>query len=371
MVDIYPEIERPTLVVDRERTKRNIAAMAGKAVSNGVRFRPHFKTHQSAVIGEWFREVGVESITVSSVDMATYFAANGWGDITIAFPVNIRQIKAINTLSKQISLNVLVESVAAVAGLRSWLDYEVGVWLKVDTGYCRTGIPWDDKEALLAVAGAVMRAGQLRLVGLLSHAGHTYKAGSAERVVEAFEESIERLIRARTSLGGPYQQLLLSVGDTPGCSLAPGFTGVDEVRPGNFVFYDLAQLSFGSCSEKQISVALACPVVAKHPSRKQIVIHGGAVHLSLDRLTTDGGKTVFGGVALPDAGGWTDMFEDSYVKSLSQEHGIVQAESALFETVDIGDLLMVIPVHSCLAADLMGSYLTLDRERIEMMSQSV
>ena len=63
-------IEKPTLVLDKQITFRNIEKMATKARNSGVRLRPHFKTHRSAAIGEWFRGFGVEAITVSSVDMA-------------------------------------------------------------------------------------------------------------------------------------------------------------------------------------------------------------------------------------------------------------------------------------------------------------
>jgi len=75
-------------------------------------------------------------------------------------------------------------------------------------------------------------------------------------------------------------------------------------------------------------------------------------------------------VAMPKIGGWTGMFENSYVVSLSQEHGIVQAGPELFDGVEVGDLLMIIPVHSCLTADLMAGYLTLDGDRIKMMPRS-
>ena len=72
--------------------------MAYRVRQNQVRFRPHFKTHQSAAIGEWFRAEGVAAITTSSVEMATYFAEQGWNDITIAFPANVREIDQINRL---------------------------------------------------------------------------------------------------------------------------------------------------------------------------------------------------------------------------------------------------------------------------------
>ena len=74
--------------------------MAGKAHANRLVFRPHFKTHQSHLIGQWFREEGVTKITASSLSMAAYFAEDGWDDITVAFPVNIREMDTINELAR-------------------------------------------------------------------------------------------------------------------------------------------------------------------------------------------------------------------------------------------------------------------------------
>ena len=62
---MYKDIVKPTMLLDERRVRANIARMAQRARDNGVRFRPHFKTHQSAQIGAWFREEGVTAITVS------------------------------------------------------------------------------------------------------------------------------------------------------------------------------------------------------------------------------------------------------------------------------------------------------------------
>ena len=85
-------IQTPTLILNEEQAKKNLMVMGKKASTQNIRFRPHFKTHQSAQIGEWFRDAGVTQITVSSAAMAEYFIENGWKDILIAFPVNIREI---------------------------------------------------------------------------------------------------------------------------------------------------------------------------------------------------------------------------------------------------------------------------------------
>jgi D-serine deaminase-like pyridoxal phosphate-dependent protein len=114
---MMPMYTKPTLVLDEDRARRNIERMAARAAGFGVRFRPHFKTHQSRHIGRIFREFGVEAITVSSVSMASYFAADGWADILIAFPFNILESAEIGRLSSGCSLGLLAESPAGLAAL--------------------------------------------------------------------------------------------------------------------------------------------------------------------------------------------------------------------------------------------------------------
>ena len=134
------EIIRPTLVIDKEICLRNIERMTQKAAKHKLKFRPHFKTHQSAKIGEWFKLYGVGAITVSSVQMAEYFATNGWKDITLAFPVNILEIENINRLAASIKLNILVENREAAKILTKKILHPIGIYIKIDTGAHRTGI---------------------------------------------------------------------------------------------------------------------------------------------------------------------------------------------------------------------------------------
>jgi D-serine deaminase-like pyridoxal phosphate-dependent protein len=166
-------IIRPTLVLDKEVCLRNIERMAKKAADHKMRFRPHFKTHQSAKIGEWFRDFGVESITVSSVQMAEYFAANGWDDITIAFTLNILEIDNINRLAAKIKLNVLVENTEAAEYLVDNAEHPLGVYVKIDTGNNRTGIESSNTSLIAAVIGKITKNDKLKFKGFLTHTGHT------------------------------------------------------------------------------------------------------------------------------------------------------------------------------------------------------
>ncbi len=361
-------IFRPTLLLDRKRTIANIQRMAAKAANSQVRFRPHFKTHQSAQIGEWFRECGVASITVSSVEMARYFAQQGWRDITIAFPVNILEIEAINKLAASIHLSLLVESEEVVAFLDRNLQHQVGVWLKIDVGYHRTGVSWDQFDEVIALARLIGRSKRMAFKGLLTHAGHAYRARSAAEVRNIYHDMVQKLQQLQQKLiEKGFSGTQISIGDTPCCSVMDDFSGVNEIRPGNFVFYDVMQLTIGSCTEQDIAVAVACPVVAKHRERNEIVIYGGAVHLSKEFIVDENNTKIFGYVAPLEERGWGAMIPHTYVSALSQEHGIIKTDPKFIDQVHIGDLLAILPVHSCLTVHLLRSYLTLEGEIISTM----
>ncbi|MDZ7660292.1 hypothetical protein [Fodinibius sp.] len=102
------KLTSPTLLLDNDICKVNIKRMAEKANRHNLRFKPHMKTHQSIRVGNWFKDVGVSAITVSSIDMAKYFAEDGWQDITIAFPCNIGRVQELNELAQNISLTLLI-----------------------------------------------------------------------------------------------------------------------------------------------------------------------------------------------------------------------------------------------------------------------
>ena len=360
----FDPINSPTLVLDKKRCLENIQHMVEKTRISRVHFRPHFKTHQSAVIGGWFRPPGVDAITVSSVAMAKYFADHGWKDITIAFPVNLREIQNINHLAKKIHLELLVESPESIRFLAEKLEAPVGLWLKADVGAHRTGIPVNDHDKFLALAKETNHPRPLILQGVLTHAGQTYHASSVEEVKQIYQDAIDQLISLNDDLHkAGFTETKISWGDTPSCALVNDLSRVDEVRPGNFVLFDYTQYQIGSCREEDIASAVACPIVALHPERNEVVIHGGAIHLSKERLEQDD-TCSYGAVALPTTIGWSEHIPGACVKSLSQEHGIVSIPQEYLAQIRIGDLLIILPVHSCLAVDQFKQYRSLDGEII-------
>ncbi len=137
----------PTLLLDREKCMRNIERMAQKAAASKLSFRPHFKTHQSAEIGNWFSDFGVSGITVSSFRMARYFAQAGWKDILVAFPFNPNELGELNELSKFARISILLDNPDTLA-LISSLEQDTPFYIDIDTGYGRTGIRSENRDEI-------------------------------------------------------------------------------------------------------------------------------------------------------------------------------------------------------------------------------
>jgi D-serine deaminase-like pyridoxal phosphate-dependent protein len=357
------EIHPPTLLLDREKCMQNIGKMAGKAAARGLALRPHCKTHQSAVIGEWMRESGIGSITVSSFRMAIYFAAAGWKDILVAFPFVPTGLCDLEELSAKARISILLDHPSATAFLKK-LSHPVDFYVDVDTGYGRTGIPAEEPASVEELLKAASLCKNLTFRGFYCHAGHSYHAQNREEKDVIHRKAMKDLARLKGEFSH-YQPIAL-YGDTPNCSIQEDFQGADVLTPGNFVLYDLMQFLAGNCSAGEIAVLMACPVAGVYPARRQVVVHGGAVHFSKESMRLDG-QEIFGLAVGREGRQWDALQGQTRITGLSQEHGIVSGPEEWIRGIRIGDLLHLYPIHSCLTVSLMKEYRTLEGERIPTM----
>jgi D-serine deaminase-like pyridoxal phosphate-dependent protein len=361
------EITKPTLLLNKTVCLRNIELMANKAVRHHVSFRPHFKTHQSTEIGNWYRQFGVSKITVSSVQMANYFADDGWDDITIAFPFNTHEVSEIETLAQKITLNLVVENSFSLEKIASAVKSPIGIFIEISTGYVRSGISSGNTARIDALLEILKNHSHLNFLGFLTHAGHTYNAKSKYEVQNIHFDAIKKMADLKSRYIEQYPELIISIGDTPSCSVSENFTGIDEIRPGNFVFYDLKQHSLGACSIDDIAARMICPVVSKQRISNEVVIYGGAIHFSKDWMTNIDGKPLYGRVVITRNNQKVLLEPNTYLVRLSQEHGVIRCTPPVYNEIKIGDFLEILPVHSCLTAHAMGRFLLNNGDYIEMM----
>lgn len=334
--------------------------MLEKAEKSNAILRPHFKTHQSAEIAEWFRSNGVEKCTVSSVSMAHYFAENGWNDITIAFPYNPLEHEKINELASKINLTILLECQESLDHVKKHISSPLDYLLKIEVGSYRAGI--DPRNEKLIASLVHQSDDRISYKGFLVHAGHTYGAKGTSNMSWIVEATKKMVLPLKAKFGG-----IISYGDTPSCSMMSSLPEYDELRPGNFVFYDWMQKNLGSCQQEDIAICLSVPVVASYPERSEIIVYGGAVHLSKDCIE-EGNTNTFGKVVMLEENGWGNEIIGN-LSRLTQEHGVIKLDKNHFNKVHIGDLLGIIPVHSCLAANLQPYYFSTKGKRIDKINR--
>jgi D-serine deaminase-like pyridoxal phosphate-dependent protein len=333
---LLEDLPTPSLLLDLDILESNIQFMQDRANTLGVRMRPHVKTHKCLEIGELQRSAGATGITVATIEEAFAFANAGFDDILWAFPMIPSRLSDVLQLSRQIEFGVAVESEATLE-LLSTTGEALSVWIEIDCGYGRSGVPYES-EILVHLAQKIIAAG-LKLKGCFTHGGHTYKADSSRQIIDWAEHTRCAMVaagdRLRTTGIEPGS---LSVGSTPEMSIVENLEGIDEARPGNYSLFDYSQIQLGSCGVERCAVTVLSTVVSANATRAKSIADCGALVLSKD-LGPD--TPPHYGRVFEDLSG-ERLHPDIRVSSVSQEHGTLTAN------YPVGTKIRILPNHSCL-----------------------
>jgi D-serine deaminase-like pyridoxal phosphate-dependent protein len=338
-------IDTPALVVDLDTLSANIDSMASRIAAKGVALRPHAKTHKSPQIARLQIDRGARGLTVATLGEAEVFAANGFDDVFIAYPLYASGSKArrLRELAGEIRLSVGVDSIDAARLLAEAAGTEgLTILIEVDSGQHRTGVRPE------AVADLALVCGELGLDvgGVFTHGGHGYRPSAAAGAADdesralglAVEHLAERGITAET----------VSAGSTP-TAVASATGSVTEERPGTYVFNDRQQLALGTASRRDVAVVVAATVVSTAVPG-QAVVDAGSKALASDRPDWLTGHGV-----VPELG-------DAPLVSLSECHGLVQLGEQ--PAPPIGSVVHVVPNHICTAVNLFDHYEVVSKGQI-------
>lgn len=325
-------LDTPALVVDYDTLVRNVDTMSAEMAGRTVALRPHAKTHKSVEIGRLQLEHGASGLTLASIGEAEVFAAAGFDDIFLAYPLYVSPEKAprLRRVAEKIRLSVGLDSPEAAEALRA-SGADVRVLIEIDSGGHRSGVRPEDALSLARLC----RDLGLDLAGLFTHGGHGYHDPSA--APQAGDDEADGLAVARDLLGKEGIVVeTLSAGSTP-TALASARSPVTEERPGTYVFNDRQQVVLGSAAEEDVAlVAVATVVSTAVPG--QLVIDAGSKTLSSDRLSFIDG---FG--LVPELGG-------AVVTAMSECHGIVKLGER--PPAPVGTVVRVVPNHVCPVVNL-------------------
>jgi D-serine deaminase-like pyridoxal phosphate-dependent protein len=323
--------DTPYLAVDVDLLDRNLAAMADAARARGLALRPHAKTHKCPEIAR--RQVALSGggLTLATVGEAEVFAAAGFDDLFLAYPIIATGERAqrLRALAGRVRLRVGVDSAEGAALLAKAVP-GLDVLVEVDSGHHRSGAAPGQAGEVAAAA----RAAGLAVAGVFTFPGHGY--GPGERGRAAADESAALTAAADALRVRDIDPVIRSGGSTPTAALADADV-LTELRPGVYVFSDAQQAELGSSALDDVALTAVATVVSRAPGR--VVLDAGSKVLGADRpaWTTGYGR-------LPDC-------PDARVVALSEHHATVTFPDGITVPA-VGETVRVAPNHVCTAVNL-------------------
>jgi D-serine deaminase-like pyridoxal phosphate-dependent protein len=339
---------------------QNLQRMQAAATARGLRLRPHAKTHKSLVLAQRQIAEGAVGICCAKLGEAEIMAAGGVEDIRLPYPLNPVNADRVVDLLERSRISFIVDDLDVAAGWSAAMAAarrSVDVLVKVDVGFHRCGIDPDAANAVDFIVRVAEMPG-LRFRGLLSHAGHGYGATS-EAEVEATarsEATMMTTLADRVRESG-VEVAEISVGATPTSRYSLQQPGLTELRPGNYIYYDRTQVALEAASWNDCALTVLARIVAK-PATNRIILDSGS-----KTLTNDIAR---GFVPMPGHGAVLDSIDgaqtpddDLLIERLSEEHATVRLRSG-DHRLRPGDLVRVIPNHSCVVSNLVDSIWMVD-----------
>lgn len=345
------ELDTPAALIDLPRMQRNIARMQERMDALGVRFRPHVKTSKCTPVAQAQLAAGAQGITVSTLKEAAQFHANGIDDILYAVGMAAAKLPQALALRRAgCRLKIITDSLAsarAIADFGRAQGEAFEVLIEIDTDGHRSGIK--PGEAALLEVGRVLHDGDMRLAGVLTHAGSSYELDTPEALAAMAEQERAGCVQAAERLraaGLPCP--VVSVGSTPTALSAARLDGVTEVRAGVYVFFDLVMHNIGVCAPEDIALSVLATVIGHQAEKGWAILDAGWMAMSRDRGTAKQ-KHDFGYGQACDLEG--RVIEGYVLSGANQEHGILSregtADTDIAARFPIGTRLRVLPNHAC------------------------
>jgi D-serine deaminase-like pyridoxal phosphate-dependent protein len=334
-VNIF-DLDTPALAVDLDVMERNLRSMAEYARAHDLRLRPHTKTHKAPWIGRRQLELGAAGLTVAKPTEAEVMLRAEPADLLVAYPtLGAAKMERLRAVARQTSLTVALDSLEAARALS-----EAGVAAKVlvefDAGLGRVGVPVADLPELVE---AVAKLPHLTYDGLAFYPGHIKAGGEeAEWQIAKLNETVGAAVESVKQRG--LEARIVSGGSTPSWPHSHRIAGLNEIRPGTYVFNDRNTIQSGVCGLEDCAAVMVVTVVSTAKAG-QILIDGGSKTFSSDRLNGDPGVSFGLVLEAPEA----------HFHKMNEEHGFVDVTKCE-RKFRVGEKLRVLMNHVCVAMNL-------------------
>ncbi|KAH7032179.1 putative serine dehydratase domain-containing protein [Macrophomina phaseolina] len=425
------DVPKPAAILDVAIARRHCGSMLDAVRALGVGFRAHVKTHKTTQLARLqagespsapahFIASTLAEIEHLAPTLSGYIAAGRPTTILYGIPLAPSQAARLAALARQLgrasSVLVIVDHPSQLDALAHFSDiagFPAGVYLKVDTGYHRAGVPASalNRGGMLERVVELERAGRAELVGLYSHSSLSYADSTAEAAMRSLAAEIEgclEALKAHESVfaGRGDREITVSVGASPQVASIENFarregalgtevlraalrevsTGLPgglrtrlELHAGVYSVMDMQQLATNARTglggpEEEVALSVVAEVCS---------VYNGGEREKPEALVAVG-TLGLGREPCPSYKGWGVVSRSAYaspaaeepsrrliVERISQEHAIVSwedwageggQESLLPIPLVIGQTVRIFPNHACVTGALYSWYLVVDSD---------
>ncbi|OJJ07418.1 hypothetical protein ASPVEDRAFT_142573 [Aspergillus versicolor CBS 583.65] len=419
------DVPKPAIVLDQAIIRRHCKDMLRTVKALDVAFRAHVKSHKTNEIAEMQvadKDIPANFIASTVLEIETLVpllkklqAENRPVNVLYGIPLVPSQVNRLAKAALAIgkgSVSVMIDHPDQIPHLERFsaiTGFPALVFLKVDTGYHRAGLPPTalNKGGLLERLAEAEKNGHASLLGVYSHSSLSYSGTTPDQAMaylvseivgckDALEHHLQLLTPGR-------EELVISVGATPQAlssqNLAPeegssqstqatelreflhkplakdiGVKVKVEIHAGVYPLLDMQQVSTNarwksSGPEKEIAISVLAEVCSVYNdgerAKPEALLAAGTLALGREPCPSYPGWGVISSWRQGDE--LRDSSSRLFVERISQEHSIVswegQKEKGRKVPFSIGQVVKIFPNHACVAAAFYAFYFVVDSDR--------
>ncbi|MCB9458343.1 MAG: alanine racemase [Anaerolineaceae bacterium] len=332
------DLETPSVLIDLDVMERNIATMQARCDALGLQFRPHIKTHKLPEIAHMQLDAGAVGIACQKVSEAEVFADAGITDIQL--PYNIvgeKKTARLAQLAKRARVTVTVDSKATVDGLAKAMQQAgatLNVMVEIVSMERRTGST--TPEDVLELAQHIIAQNNLNFVGVMIYPS-----------IAAVRPRLQAVLKLLADNDIPVQ--MVSGGGLGSILEADQLPELTELRIGTYVFNDWGSVDKGWANLEDCAMRVRVTVVSAN-EKDRVILDSGSKTLSSDNRN--------------GLYGYIEEYPQARIHRLNEEHAYTDF-SACEGMPQVGDILHIIPAHTCVVTNLHNQIYGVRGETIE------
>jgi len=334
------ELETPSVLIDLDTAERNIQRMQARCDSLGLQFRPHIKTHKIPAIAQMQLQAGAVGIACQKVSEAEVFAEAGFTDIQL--PYNIvgkHKTARLAQLAKSAKVTVTVDSVPVIDGIaKAARAAHATIHMMVELVSLQERTGTTPENALKFARHILGYDDCLHFAGVMIYPTDAAIRPRLQKTLSLFHKA-------------GIEVEMVSGGGSGAILEAHKVPELTEMRVGTYVFYDWRSVKQNWASFDDCAMTIRATVISANDAHRVIL---------------DSGSKTVNSESLDGLFGYIIEYPAAKLHKLSEEHGFVN-----FSTCDrlpqVGDVLHIIPVHTCIVTNLHNRVYAVRKGQIEQV----